>query len=167
MKKILLVDPKSVRHGPPLKVKEADDFINKQYVDAINEVVNKKCPDNDNKALHGRYVTNYGLLMLSTLLKKDYDVTYINGDYFNSSDDYIDYLIKEVENYDLISLTSTTPQFNEVKKIAELLKKVKPSIKIILGGPHTRYYLNHDIEDYFDTVCIGYGIDKSKEVIDD
>ena len=167
MKKILLVDPKSVRHGPPLKVKEADDFINKQYVDAINEVVNIRCPDNDNKALHGRYVTNYGLLMLSTLLKKDYDVTYINGDYFNSSEEYINYLMKEVENYDLISLTSTTPQFNEVKKIAELLKKVKPSIKIILGGPHTRYYLNHDIEDYFDTVCIGYGIDKSKEVIDD
>ena len=165
-KRILLIDPKSVRHGPPLKVKNTDNFINQQYVDAINRVVNERCPDNDNKAMHGKYVTNYGLLMLSSLLKPDYDVTYINGDYFSTADDYISYLLKEIGKYDLVSLTSTTPQFNEVKKIAILLKKVKPNIKIILGGPHTRYYLNHDVEECFDVVCIGYGIDKSKEVVD-
>ena len=165
-KRILLIDPKSVRHGPPIKVKDADDFINNQYVAAINEVVNARCPNNDSKAMHSKYVTNYGLLMLSSLLKPDYDITYINGDYFDTSDDYINYLLKEIGKYDLVSLTSTTPQFNEVKKIAILLKKSKPNIKIILGGPHTRYYLNHDVEECFDTVCIGYGIDKSKEVVD-
>lgn len=165
-KKILLIDPTSVHHGPPDNIKQTDDFINKQYVNKVNEVVDERCPDNKGRALHSKYITNYGLLMLSTLLKEDYEISYINGDYFHSSDDYVDYLMKEAIKYDLVSITSTTPQFNEVKKIAKLLKKIKPSIKIVLGGPHSRYYLTHDVEEYFDCVFIGYGIDKSKENID-
>ena len=165
--KILLVDPTSIHHGPPVVLSKNDSFINKKYVDRINEVVNKRCPDNMNKALHSSYITNYGLLMFASILKNDYEtVDYINGDYFEKPDDYLNYLKNVVMNYDLISLTSTTPQFNEVKKIASMIKENYPDKRIILGGPHTRYYLTHDVEDVFDTVCIGYGLDKSKEVVD-
>lgn len=164
-KKIILIDPTSIHHGPPESIKETDDFINKQYVDRINEVVDSICPENENKALHGKYITNYGLLMLSTLLKKDYTkVDYDNGDYYSSNKEYLEHLKEIISNYDLACLTSTTPQFNEVLEIAKALKKVKPDIKIIFGGPHSRYYLTHDPEECFDSTCIGYGIDKSKEV---
>lgn len=163
MNKILLVDPSSIHHGPPDVIQESDSFINQLYVDRINEVVDNRCSDNNGRALHSKYISNYGLLMLGNLLK-EYDVTYINGDYFPSSDAYIDYLLKT--DADIVCLTSTTPQFKEVKKIAELLKKTHPNIKTILGGPHSRYYLTHEVDDCFDCVVIGYGVDQSKEVID-
>ena len=112
-KKIILIDPTSIHHGPPESIKETDDFINKKYVDRINEVVDSICPENENKALHGKYITNYGLLMLSTLLKKDYTkVDYDNGDYYSSNKEYLEHLKEIISNYDLACLTSTTPQFN-------------------------------------------------------
>lgn len=163
MNKILLVDPSSIHHGPPDAIQESDSFINQLYVDKINEVVDCRCSDNYGRALHSKYITNYGLLMLGGLLK-DYNVSYINGDYFPTSEAYIDYLLKT--DADIVCLTSTTPQFMEVKKIAELLKKTHPDIKIILGGPHSRYYLTHEVDDCFDCVVIGYDVNQSKEVID-
>ena len=69
-KKILLIDPTSVHHGPPENIRQTDDFINKQYVDRVNEVVDLRCPENKSKSLHSRYITNYGLLMLATLDRK-------------------------------------------------------------------------------------------------
>jgi len=166
-KKILLIDPKSVRHGPPKSIAESDNFINKEYVRRINEEVDKRCPSNNGGAMSSKYVSNYGLLMLGSLLKQDYEnVTYINGDYFGSSEEYLKYLASIISEYDLVSLTSTTPQFNEVRKIAMLLKQIKPDIKIILGGPHSRFYIEREVDDCFDTVAIGHGIDKSKESVD-
>lgn len=166
-KKILLIDPKSVRHGPPSSIAETDSFINQEYVRRINEEVDKRCPSNNGGALSSKYVTNYGLLMLGTLLKQDYEnIKYINGDYFGSNEEYIKYLTSIINEYDLVSITSTTPQFNDVRKIAMLLKQIKPDLKIILGGPHSRYYIEREVDDCFDTIAIGHGLDKSKESID-
>ena len=141
--------------------------MEKNNIKRVNEEVNKRCSDNESKALSSKYISNYGLLMLGTLLKKDYNnVSYINGDYFKDSTHFINYIIDNCHNFDLISLTSTTPQFKEIRKIAMLIKEISPNTKVILGGPHSRYYLTHDVDDCFDSVCIGYGIDKSKEIID-
>lgn len=164
---LLLLDATSVHHGPPESIQESDSFINKKYVDRINEIVDEIVPDNNSKALQAKYISNYGLLMLGNLLKETYkNVSYINGDYFNSSDNYFKYLQEIIGNYDVLVLSATTPQFVEVKKIAEMAKKLNPKIKTIFGGPHSRYYLNHDVDECFDCVAIGYGIDKSKEAID-
>ena len=166
-KKIMLLDPTSIHHGPPSSILESDQFINRKYVEKINQVVDDICPDNNGRALSSKYISNYGLLMLATLLKKDYpDIDYYNGDYYKSSDEYIREIVRVIDEYDLVCFSSTTPQFSEVRKIAKLIKQIKPNIKIVLGGPHTRYYLNNDVNDIFDCVFIGYGIDKSKEVID-
>ena len=166
-KKIILIDPTSIHHGPPDEIKENDSFINQQYVKRINEVVDSLCKDNQGKALRSRYISNYGLLMLANLLKESYrNITYDNGDYYQSSEAYLEHLISIIGDYDLACLTSTTPQFTEVKTIANTLKQIKPNLKIILGGPHSRYYLNNEVDSCFDVVCIGYGIDQSKKVID-
>ena len=165
-KRILLIDPTSIHHGPPESIKEADNFINKQYVDKINEILDLRCNEPHEKALSSKYISNYGLLMLASLLKKDYEVNYINGDYFNNKKEFANCLKKIIINYDLIALTSVTPQFKEVKSIAEMIKNINPEIKIVLGGPHSRYYLTHEVDDCLDCVLIGYGLDKSKEYID-
>lgn len=166
-KRILLVDPTSIHHGPPDSILDSDNFINEKYVNKINEIVDSRYRDNKSKALHSKYISNYGLLMLSTLLKKDYiNIDYINGDYFDSTNNYINKIAQIINKYDLVALTSTTPQFCEISAIARVIKTINPNVKVILGGPHSRYYLTHNVEDYFDCVIIGYGIDKSKEVID-
>ena len=166
-KRILLIDPTSIHHGPPEGIKESDTFINKHYVEKVNEVVDSICPDNNGNALKGRYITNYGLLMLSSLLKKKgYEVDYINGDYFDNSDEYLKYIESIINKYDLVSMTSVTPQFCEVKKIAQRIKDLNNNMPIVVGGPHTRYFLNHDTEDCFNCTFIGYGIDKSADTIE-
>ena len=165
--RFLLVDATSIHHGRPQEIEETDSFINEKYVKKINEIVNERVPENQGMALHSKYIVNYGLLMLSTLLKKDYkNIDYTNGDYFNNGIDYFNYLKEIISYYDILVLSSTTPQFIEVKEIAKMSKKINPQIKIIFGGPHSRYYLNHEVEECFDCVSIGYGIDKSKEAID-
>lgn len=165
--RFLLVDETSIHHGPPQEIEETDSFINEKYVKKINEIVNERVPENQGMALHSKYIVNYGLLMLSTLLKQDYkNIDYTNGDYFSNGEDYFNYLKKIISQYDMLVLSSTTPQFIEVKEIAKMAKKINPQIKIIFGGPHSRYYLNHEVEECFDCVSIGYGIEKSKEAID-
>ena len=165
--KFLLVDATSIHHGPPQEIEEYDSFINKKYVDRINKEVDKLIPENNGRALRGKYISNYGLLMLGSLLKKNYkNIDYINGDNFENSDLFLKHLSKIINEYDFLFLSSTTPQFNEIKKIAIISKMINPKIKIFYGGPHSRYYLNHEVDEFFDCVSIGYGIDKTKEAVD-
>ena len=167
-KKVILIDPRSIRHGPPKEVVDSDSFINDNYVKTINKVVSDRvCNGKYTEVMRGKFISNYGLLMLGNLFKNNNDISikYINGDYFNSKKEYHEFLINNYKKFNVVVLTSTTPQFNEVIEIAELFKKENNDIKIILGGPHSRYYLYNDIPECFDAVSIGNGIDKSYDVI--
>lgn len=40
------------------------------------------------------------------------------------------------ERFDALAMTCPTPVFNIVVKIAKIAKKINPSVKVIIGGPH-------------------------------
>ena len=166
--KILLIDPTSIHQGPPPNIKNSDNEIQKMYNSRINEEVSNflNIDKKNVNAMSAKYVSNYGLLMLSKILKDNgFEVDYINGDYFSSQLNFLEHITLNVSNYDIVCLTGTTPQFCETKTIAEAIKKTNPNIKIILGGVHSKYYETNELDECFDSVCIGYGLDQSLEVI--
>ena len=105
--------------------------------------------------------------MLGYLLKqKNIEAELISGDYFLNETEFLDYLSKQANNYSVIGLTSTTPQFEQVKKINDIMKKSNPKLKSILGGPHTLYYKTEKVEEDIDVIHIGHGIDVSANIIE-
>lgn len=74
--------------------------------------------------------------------------------------------MEKYSDYDVYCFTSTTPQFNHVRRLAQAVKAVNPEAKTILGGPHTRYFLTHEKDAVFDYVVTGYGINKDVELIE-
>ena len=169
-KNVLLVDPTSINHRPPKILDKSENDRSKKYSEALNLAVSKKLNGNENiiNAFSGKFAVNYGLLMLGYLLsKKNINVKLISGDYFNTENEFLNYLTRVACEYQVAALTSTTPQFEQVKRINMTLKKSNKYIQTILGGPHTLYYKTAPADDDIDIIHIGYGIDKSAEAIED
>ena len=167
--KVLLIDPTSINHMPPKLLNKSEKDRSKKYGLAINKAVSKKLNINEEiiNAFSGKFAVNYGLLMLGYLLKqKNIDTELISGDYFNNEEDFLKYLSEKANEYTVIGLTSTTPQFEQVKRINNTMKNSNPKLKSILGGPHTLYYKTGEPEENIDVIHIGYGIDVSANIIE-
>lgn len=167
-KKVLLVDPTSITHMPPKILNQSESERSRKYGMAINRAVSEYLGDDveNINAFSGKFAVNYGLLMLSYLLKQNGVTTeLISGDYFKKEEDFFEQLRKISKDYSVACLTSTTPQFAQVKKINDILKEGNPDIKTILGGPHTLYYKTGEKEENINVVHIGYGADESCRVI--
>ncbi len=169
-KKVLLVDPTSITHMPPQILGKSEEDRSKAYGEAVNLAVAKKLNEKKDiiNAFSGKFAVNYGLLMLGHLLKeKNIDVELISGDYFKNEKEFLEYLANVAINYSVAALTSTTPQFEQVKRINKTLKENNPKIKTTLGGPHTLNYKTEKMKENIDLVHIGYGIDVSANIIED
>ena len=167
---VLLVDPTSINHLPPKILDKSENDRSKKYSEALNYAVSKKLNNNEEiiNAFSGKFAVNYGLLMLGYLLRqKNINTKLISGDYFKSEKEFLEYLAKIADEYDVVALTSTTPQFEQVKRINRVLKESNKNIKTVLGGPHTLYYKTNPPDDNFDLIHIGHGIDKSAEALED
>lgn len=167
--KVLLVDPTSIAHMPPRVLNNSERERSKKYGEAINEAVSKHLNANTDtiNAFSGKYAVNYGLLMLGYLLKNnDIKVDFISGDFFEDESSFMQYLSLVAIEYSVAALTSTTPQFEQVKRINNILKENNPNIKTILGGPHTLYYKTGDVNENIDIIHIGHGIDISAQLIE-
>jgi radical SAM superfamily enzyme YgiQ (UPF0313 family) len=97
-----------------------------------------------------------GICYLASMLEKEgYDVNIIDAEAERLT---IDALVKKVEDLkpNVIGLTCTTPMVSSVKRIAEALKNILPSSKIVVGGPHVTA-VPEDLlkEKYIDTAVIG------------
>lgn len=68
-------------------------------------------------------------------------------------------LLDILNDIDMVGITSLTPQFPEVVKIATEVKKFDKNIKIVLGGPHATAVAPQIIQnfDVFDYVVRGEG----------
>lgn len=168
--RVLLVDPTSISHMPPKILGKSEADRTKKYNEAINIAVSRKLDSKQEiiNAFSGRFAVNYGLLMLGHLLKeKNIDVELISGDYFKSEKDFFEYIAQNARKYRVAGLTSTTPQFEQVKKINKILKENNKEIKTILGGPHALCYKSTKLDADIDIIHIGYGIDKSAQAIED
>jgi len=70
----------------------------------------------------------------------------------------ISYELKK-DKYILIGLTMLTPMFSKVKETAEIIKKVYPEVKIIVGGAHATALPEQTLKEIksIDYICIGEG----------
>lgn len=170
-KSVLLIDPRSVSHGPPDEIKSQDKCLSSEYSDLLDtriseQLHNSKAEHNWN-AVSAKYISNYGQLMLGGRLKeKGYIVYYINGDYYFSLDLFTSAAVQLAKECEIICFTGTTPQYIEVKTIAEEIKQRCPEKLLVLGGPHTYFFRNHYEEHPFDLVIIGHDIQKAVDTID-
>ena len=167
---VLLIDPTSINHLPPKILNKSESDRSKKYSDALNLAVSKKLNNNEEiiNAFSGKFAVNYGLLMLGHLLSNEnINVELISGDYFSTEKEFFEYLKILANKYKVAALTSTTPQFEQVKNINKILKENNKYIKTILGGPHTLYYKTAPADDNIDIIHIGHGIDKSAKIIMD
>lgn len=160
--KVLLIDPKSVFHGPPNDVAFQDRSVSEQYSDTLDRAVENiigELPDKNWNAVSTKYVSNYGLLMLGGLLKKnDIGVHYLNGDYFENISEFFCHVIAISREYNAIFMTATTPQYTEMEKLAMKVRKMGYNGYLIIGGPHCYFFKNHRQRNPFDIICIGHNI---------
>ena len=72
-KKVLLVDPTSITHMPPKILNQSESERSRKYGMAINRAVSEYLGDDveNINAFSGKFAVNYGLLMLSYLLKQN------------------------------------------------------------------------------------------------
>ncbi|MBF0193570.1 MAG: B12-binding domain-containing radical SAM protein [Magnetococcales bacterium] len=65
--------------------------------------------------------------------------------------------IEKYISYSHIGISCMTPQRDQAYKILDKVKKKLPHIKVILGGPHAKYYLTDCSKLPFDHIVIGNG----------
>ena len=168
MRKVLLVDAISFRADPNDEIWNYENVAQIKYAEAQNRVITDYLGKNVEANMHNQieYISNQGLLMLGYLLKQNgIFVSYTNGDYFDSENDFISDIKTNYTDYDVYCFTSTTPQFNHVRRLAQAIKSMNNNAKTVLGGPHTRFFLTNDKDVTFDYIVTGYGIDKTVELI--
>lgn len=169
--KILLIDPRSVRHGPPQIIKSQDTALTSVYSKALDNKVDDRMhftPKQNSNAVNNRYVSSYGLLMLgSDLKRRGFRVDYINGDYYHDSSDFLTAIIQKSEDCKMLCFTGTTPQYREIEKIAEQLLELYPDKLLSFGGPHSYFFKNHYESNPFHIIFIGHNITRCGEKIED
>lgn len=105
-----------------------------------------------------KYISNYGFLIISgELIRRGHNCKYLNGDYFDNFEEFACACKKEAEEADIVCMTSTTPQYCDVLKLAQMLT---PNNKIVLGGPHASCAAKYIVkEKVFDAIFQGYNVD--------
>ena len=74
---------------------------------------------------------------------------------FNAEQDPINTLHRSLSNMDVVGMTLLSgPEYAISQQIAQEIKKLKPDIPLILGGPHCSLYPKQTLEDYQADVSI-------------
>ncbi|MBE6320450.1 MAG: radical SAM protein [Bacteroidales bacterium] len=160
-KKILLVDPCSITHGPPPVVKIQDKSLSAVYSQTLDRAINKRL--NGSADLHSQnavshhYISNYGLLILGGLFREyGFDVEYINGDYYINNDAFLNSAVEKAEMCETICFTATTPQYMSVAHIASHISTLFPNKLLVFGGPHAYFFVTHSEPSPFHLICVGH-----------
>ncbi len=97
-----------------------------------------------------------GIAYIAAVLEKEgYYVKIAEGNFMNH-DQIKDYI--KNEKPDVVGITTTTPTFESVIKVAKDIKEINKDIKIVIGGSHVTALPNEAIkEDCFDIGVIGEG----------
>ncbi|MBI4431302.1 MAG: B12-binding domain-containing radical SAM protein [Candidatus Omnitrophica bacterium] len=86
--------------------------------------------------LDERVFINLGILKVAAVLERaGYPLEVLD---FSGIDNYEEALRDHLESSaaQVFGITSTTPQMPQSKKIADIIREVRPEAKLILGGPH-------------------------------
>ena len=109
---------------------------------------------------------NVGIAYLVSALRKsghDVFVIDLNNESLNNED-----VLRRINEYapSLLGFSAKTATIKDARILAAQIKKLKPDIPIVLGGPHTLFAWNHLIEDpFFDVVFVGEGEKILSEIV--
>jgi anaerobic magnesium-protoporphyrin IX monomethyl ester cyclase len=107
----------------------------------------------------GSTLPHIGLLMLGAVLRKSgHRVRMVDASALGLT---YEETIEEIKKFrpDIIGLTAVTPSIARTVKLAYMIKKIYPSVSIIIGGPHFTAVPQKTMKDYpvFDYGVIGEG----------
>lgn len=108
-----------------------------------------------------------GLAYLAANLERyNYPVKILDCPALNLSVKEIPQELKK-EKYDLIGLTMLTPMYGNVKRTAQIIKKILPRTKIIAGGVHATALPEETLKEIksIDYICIGEGENTIVELV--
>ncbi len=105
--------------------------------------------------MHAPYLSLASLA--ATLLEKKHEVKILDLSLFQSPRTELENTLKEFQP-DFVGITFTTPLYEEMKGITQLVKDFNKDIIIIGGGPHCSALPKQSLkESNLDVVCIGEG----------
>lgn len=94
--------------------------------------------------------------VLTNIMKKGHNVNLEVYTQYTDIEKFTNEIFKK--KYDLVCITAVTAHIEIVKNIVKHIKKICPSVKILIGGPHaTLFPENMAKNKNFDAVCIGEG----------
>ena len=100
-----------------------------------------------------------GLVMLATVLKEDgFSVRVVDMNLGNVNNQFLD---RYLDNCFLCGISITTPTMKSGLKLAEMLKRHRPDIKIVLGGVHVTL----KPEDAFKCSAVDYAVTGEGEYV--
>lgn len=74
--------------------------------------------------------------------------------------------IENYSEYTYIAISCMTPQKIEAYNILRAIKSIDKSKKVIIGGPHAKYYLEDCLKEPFDYVVVGDGEYALKSIVE-
>lgn len=107
-----------------------------------------------------------GLAYIASFLEQyGYKVNIIDQDVHQFSKKQIEEILNR-QKPDIVGITCTSFTFLQAKKVAELIKKIFPNVKILVGGPHLSIYPKEVLSNIcFDIGVIGEGEITTLELI--
>ncbi|MBW2570230.1 MAG: cobalamin-dependent protein [Deltaproteobacteria bacterium] len=107
----------------------------------------------------GSTLPHMGLLMLGAVLRKSgHSVRLLDASALGLT---YEETIEEIKKFrpEIIALTAVTPSIAKTVKLARIVKRIYPSIPIVIGGPHFTAVPDKTLKDYpvFDYGIIGEG----------
>ncbi|MCD6405454.1 MAG: radical SAM protein [Planctomycetes bacterium] len=109
-----------------------------------------------------------GLLYLAAYLEahSDHDIKVIDSQVERLTYDQLAERVK-TQAPDVVGLTTMTLTLLDVMKTAEIVKRVSPSTKVVLGGPHVHLYPDESIRlKNADFLVLGEGEEAFKDLLD-
>ena len=116
----------------------------------------------------GATLPHLGLLMLGSVLREaGHHVRIVDASASGQDDGDVLNEIKQFEP-DVIALTAVTPSIIRTVRLAKKIKKVRPSIPIVIGGAHFTAVPEQTLLDYpvFDFGVLGEGENTLKELVE-
>jgi len=109
-----------------------------------------------------------GVLYLASILEKEGHQVLVRDYYESAFDETKDKMINLIKNYspDIVGLSCVTMNRISCFKIAKIVKKINPHIKVIMGGVHTVTLYEQILKNFpVDAIVIGEGEETTPELI--
>jgi len=107
-----------------------------------------------------------GAFYLGTILKKEeHDISVLSEDFKKVYDEKTGKLDEELLNSDVVGFSTMTCTAQRAYRIADALKKARPNVRVIMGGPHATFMVEEALQ-HADIVVRGEAEKIISDVVD-